>query len=124
MTRLNKLHEKLVSDGSWPKNVPLQVADTNIKAVLEDLSRIDKSSAEHDDNDLNALRQGIEFEAKGSKFYADLANTCDNPQEKKFFKFLSGIEREHMLSIKDSLFYLEDPEGWLESKERQGLDGA
>jgi hypothetical protein len=51
-------------------------------------------------------------------------NIVVNPQEKKFFSFLAQIEREHMLSMKDSLFYLEDPEGWFESNGRAGLDGA
>ena len=70
-----------------------------------------------------ALQKAVEFEANAAKFYADLAAACTNPQEEKFFRMLSGIEREHMLSIKDSLFYLEDPEGWFEEQERQNLEG-
>ena len=125
MTRLKGLNEKLTSDGSWPEDVPIEVAGTNIKSVLEDVVQDRGGSlAAHDDDDIAALKKCIEFEAGGSKFYAGLAEACDNPQEKKFFGFLSKIEREHMLSIQDSLFYLEDPEGWLESKGRAGLDGA
>jgi hypothetical protein len=33
------------------------------------------------------------------------------------------MEREHYLSIQDSIFYLEDPAGWFESKERGLLEG-
>lgn len=123
MTRLRALHGRLTADGSWPADVPIEVAGTNVKQVLESLGR-DRESAAHEDDDIAALNKGIGFEQNGSKFYAELAEACDNPQERKFFSFLAGIEREHMLSIQDSLFYLEDPQGWLEEKERSGLDGA
>ncbi len=124
MTRIRGLHEKLTADGSWPEEMPIEVDGTNIKSVLSSLGRDANTTAKHDGDDISALKKGIEFENNGAKFYAELAEACDNPQEAKFFRFLSGIEREHMLSIQDSLFYLEDPEGWLESKERVGLDGG
>jgi len=124
MTRIRGLHEKLTADGSWPEDVPIDVAGTNIQQALSQMTRVSDVTAAHEEDDIAALNKGAEFEAKGAKFYAELAEACDNPQEQKFFKFLSGIEREHLLSIKDSIFYLEDPEGWLEEHERQGLDGA
>ena len=124
MTRLRNLHQKLIADGSWPEEAPIEVADTNIKDVLKNMVEQVGSHKDHDDDDLAALNRGADFEANGAKFYLELAVHCDNPQEKRFFNFLAGIEREHLLSIKDSIFYLEDPEGWLESHEHQGLDGA
>lgn len=124
MRRLTGLHEKLTADSSWPEDVPIEVAGTNIGKVLKDVVNEKGACTDHDDDDLAALKKGIEFEAGGAKFYAELAEACENPQEKKFFSFLSQIEREHMLSIQDSLFYLEDPEGWMEAQERSGLDGA
>jgi rubrerythrin len=123
MTRLRALHGKLTATGSWPADVTIEIAGTNVRQVLEDLGR-NLESAAHDDDDIAALNKGIGFEQRGSRFYADLAAACQNPQEQKFFGFLAGIEREHMLSIQDSLFYLEDPQGWLEEKGRAGLDGA
>ncbi len=123
MTRIRNLHGKLVSEGSWPSDMPIQVAGTNIKQNLQKIAR-DQSTAQHDLDDMEALKKGATFEEKGAKFYADLAGTCKNTQEKKFFQFLAGIEREHMLSIKDSIFFLEDPQGWHEAKQHQNLDGA
>jgi rubrerythrin len=123
MTRLRELHEKLTADGSWPEDVPIEVEGTNIKSVLKNIVRDQVSTKDHYLDDIGALKKGIDFEAAGSKFYADLAEACDNPEEKKFFTFLSQIEREHMLSMQDSLFYLEDPEGWFERSERAVLDG-
>ncbi len=124
MTRLQVLHEKLTKDGSWPEKMPIEVKGTNIESVLENIKRDKESAQEHDMNDIEALKKGIEFEAKGSRFYGDLAADCDNPQEKEFFSVLSRIERQHMLSIQDSLAYLEDTDTWFAQKERSGLDGA
>ena len=124
MKRIRVLHEKLTSAGSWPEDLPIEVAGTDIIGQISNLMNKKDTSSEHDNDDLEALRKAAEGEAQGAKFYADLAEACTNPQEKKFFQFLSGIEREHLLSIKDSLFYLEDPEGWLEEKSHAGLDGA
>ncbi|MCU0664856.1 MAG: ferritin family protein [Myxococcota bacterium] len=124
MTRLRGLHAKLVGSGSWPENVAIEVAGTNIKKVLEAVPRQYGSEEDHDDDDLKALRKGIDFETSGAQFYADLSAKCKNPQEAKFFKFLAGIEREHMLSIQDSLLFLEDPAGWHESHEHIHLDGV
>ncbi len=122
--RIEGLHRKLTADGSWPEQVPIEVAGTNIKSMLENIARGEVSTKDHDLDDIEALKKGIEFETKGSRFYAELSDACDNPQEQRFFRFLSQIEREHVLSIQDSLFYLEDPEGWFEEKGRSGLDGG
>ena len=124
MTRLKAFHAKLTENGSWPEDVPIEVAGTNIKNVLKNLAGDHASATAHDDDDIAALKKGIEFETNGHKFYAELAGVCSNPQEKAFFEFLSQIEREHMLSIQDSLEYLTDPEAWYERNGRAGLDGA
>ena len=124
MMGIKTLHQKLITDGSWPVDIPIEVAGTNVRAILKTATNDAGTIAEHDADDVAALKRSVKFEQKGSLFYADLAKQCDNPQEAKFFNFLSEIEREHMLTIEDSLFYLEDPEGWLQSKGRAGLDGA
>jgi rubrerythrin len=123
--QIETLHHKLTKDGSWPEDVPIEVDGTNIHAVLDNLlsEKSPAAQVDYDDDDVAALQKAVEFEAEAAKFYAELADACTNPQEEKFFRTLSGIEREHMLSIKDSLFYLEDPQGWLEEKEGQNLEG-
>ena len=37
MHRIRGLHEKLIGAGNWPKDVPIQVAGTDIKKVLDTL---------------------------------------------------------------------------------------
>jgi rubrerythrin len=124
MTRISGLHQKLVSSGSWPEDVPIEVQDTNVREVLDGLVKQQGSDADHDRDDEQALERAAEFEAKGAQFYADLAQLCDNPMEKNFFSFLSRIEKEHHLSVTDSLAYLKDPQAWMMEHERSGLDGA
>ncbi|NOZ86703.1 MAG: ferritin family protein [Deltaproteobacteria bacterium] len=124
ITRIKALRDRLEKDGKWPQDVPIEVNGTNVKEVIDGIRGVKSSKADRNESDISALKRAAEFEDKGSRFYAELSENCTNLMEKNFFKFLSGIEREHMLSIKDSLFYLEDPEGWLEHTSKQGLDGA
>lgn len=124
MARIKKLHGKLVDEGSWPEDVKIDVAGTNVKDVLDGLVGKEGSAEDHDNDDVKAIKRAIDFETNGEKFYAELAQTCENPKEKEFFDFLSTIEREHKLSLTDTLGYLEDPQSWLEEHERIGLDGA
>lgn len=124
MRRIRVLHQRLLGQGAWPQDVPIEVAGSNIKQVLEGLAALPASSKDHDLDDVAALERGREFEGKGTKFYADLAKSCPNPMERKFFEFLSQIEREHLRSIERSLEFFKDPSSWNMERERSGLDGA
>ena len=124
MERIRDLHAKLTADGSWPTDVPINLRGTDIKDQINFLMGLKESATEHDDDDIAALQKGAETEARGAEFYKKLAELCTNPQEKKFFTFLSSIENEHYMSIKSSIFYLQDPEGWMEANGRVSIDGA
>lgn len=122
--RLAALYETLKRDGSWPESVPLEVAGTDVRQRLDSVARDETEAAAHDVDDMTALRKAESFEAAGVELYSNLSAACSNLQEASFFRFLSGIEREHLMSVRESIFYLEDPNGWLSAKERAGLDGA
>ena len=124
MRRIRGLHEKLVADGDWPAEMPIEVAGTDISQTLNDLVGKTGSGENHNHDDEEAIKKAIEFETNGEMFYKQLAEECKNPQEKTFFEFLAGIEREHRLSLTDSLAYLQDPQAWLEQHEKINLDGA
>jgi rubrerythrin len=121
--RVGELHRKLLADGSWPSDVPLRVSGTGVRELLRDLVRGD-DAAGHDGDDIQALERAVAFEAEASRRYAALAEASENRVERDFFSFLSQIEREHQLSLTDSLAFLRDPEGWMMQHERAGLDGA
>ena len=124
MKKIGELHQKLVESGEWPADLPLEVSGTDIREQFTAIASDAQSADEHDQDDIAAIRKAISFEAQGAKLYAQLADASANPVEKKFFRFLSLIEREHQLSLNDTLAYFEDPEGWLMEIEGMRLDGA
>jgi len=122
--RILNLHKRLIQEGKWPETVPIQVKGTEVKDVLKKFVDSVDTSSKGDTDDLEAVKVAIDFELKGEKFYGDLAQTVDNQMEKKFYEFLASIEREHRLSLQDTLEYFQDPAGWFRLKERHHIDGA
>lgn len=122
--RLKELHAKWEKQEKWPETVPLQVKDTIVKDLLMDsVKSVDVKSGGEDD-DLEAIRIAIEFEANGAKSYAKLSDSVKNPKEKEFFSLLARIENEHYLSLKDVEEFLTDPESYYQRTEHHGLDGG
>ncbi|MBI5499059.1 MAG: ferritin family protein [Deltaproteobacteria bacterium] len=122
--RLRGLHERLLAKGCWPLDLAVEVQGTNIRSVLDGLVARVSSAIHCEEDDIEALRKAAKFEASGAKFYATLSDACENPMEKSFFRFLAGIEREHLLSIEASLSFFQDPEGFNLARDKGGLDGA
>ena len=123
--RLKELHGKWKKSQKWPESVPLMVRGTCVGKLL-DVDKLIKAAGESrgDDDDIKAIETATQFEAKGSRFYAELRDAASDPKEKAFFDLLSQIEREHYLSLKDAEEYLKDPVSWLRRTERHSLDGA
>ena len=90
--RLKQLHERWDKQEKWPETVPLKVKDTVVKDILVDLVQKAKEMPAGDDDDLEAVRTAIDFEAKGAKCYADLRDTVSDPREKEFFDLLARVE--------------------------------
>jgi rubrerythrin len=122
--RILNLHKRLIQEGKWPETVPIQVRGTEVKKVIQKVVDSVDTSSKANTDDMEAVKIAIDFETKGEKFYADLAKKVDNPMEKKFYEFLASIEREHRLSLQDTLEYFQDPAGWFRVKERHHIDGA
>jgi rubrerythrin len=122
--RLKQLHERWKSQEKWPETVPLKVNETVVSNVLLEFVRKVDEGSEGDDDDLNAVKTAIEFEAKGAKYYAQLRDNVSDEREKQFFDLLSRIENEHYLSLRETEEYLIDPASWYQKVEHHGLDGA
>jgi rubrerythrin len=121
--RLVELHKRLGERSKWPDafsiDIPTRVTDALGRFVKE------ATTLPHgDDDDVAAVRAAIEFEHKGEVFYEKLAAQAKDRPEKRFFTLLASMEREHRLSLEDTLEYFTDPSGWLERKEGRHLDGA
>lgn len=122
--RLKQLHDRWLKEEKWPETLPLKVKETSVKDVLKNVLKSVKQMAAGNADDMEALRTAIDFEAKGTAFYARLRDEVTDPQEKAFFDLLSRIEHEHFSSLKDTEQFLTNPAAWYQEQERSGLDGA
>jgi rubrerythrin len=122
--RILELSKRLKQDGKWPETIPIKVKNTDVKDVISKLAKSADTTSKADTNDVQAVQIAIEFETKGEQFYSQLSKDVDNPMEKKFYEFLASIEREHRLSLVDTLEYFKDPAGWYRVTERQHVDGG
>lgn len=122
--RLKQLHAEWTKTGNWPESLPLVVSNTVIKDVLLGVLKSVDTDAEKDADDLEAVKTAIDFEEKGTKYYADLRDQVTDQKEKAFFDLLSKIEREHYLSLKEAEEYLIDPMSWFRKTERLNVDGG
>jgi rubrerythrin len=122
--RILELSKRLKKEGRWPETIPLKVKGTDVKGVVQKLVDSVDTSSTADLDDVQAVQVAIDFETKGEVFYYKLSQEVDNPVEKKFYEFLASIEREHRMSLEDTLDYFKDPAGWYRVKERHHIDGA
>jgi len=122
--RLKQLNETWEKKGTWPATVPLKVKDTNVRDILKDTVKKAGQIPAGDRDDLEAIRTAIDFEAKGTEFYARLRDEVTDPREKDFFGLLANIEHEHFASLKETEEFLTNPAEWYQRTESTGLDGA
>lgn len=122
--RILELHQKLKEEGKWPETIPLKVKGTDMKSILKRVVESVDTSAKADTDDMKAVEIALDFEVRGENFYRELRDSVDNPVEKEFYAMLASMEREHRLSLEDTLEYFKDPEGWYRMKERHHLDGG
>ena len=73
---------------------------------------------------MKAVRTAIDFEARGVALYTKLEKESTDPREKDFFNLIASVERDHLLSLRDTEEFLTDPASWYQNMERPMLDGA
>ena len=124
--RLKQLSEVWKKNDKWPETVPLKVKETAVKSVFFTAAKAAGGNQEAGTNqdELQAIRTAIDFEAKGAAFYARLRDQSTDPKEKAFFGLLADIEHEHFASLKDTEEFFVNPAGWFQKAEKSGLDGA
>ena len=122
--RILELHQKLQEAGKWPEDLPLKVKETKVKSVLAKVVADVGTHPQADTDDLEAVKIAIDFETKGEQFYQKLHDNVLDPNEKAFFGMLTSLEREHRLSLENTLLFFQDPEGWFQMNEKPHLDGG
>jgi rubrerythrin len=110
--KLKALHERWQAEGKWPETVPIEVEGTRVKDVLKEaLQKIDQV-VQTDEDELEAIRKAMVFEAKGVSYYRKLRDKTTDPKVKNFFGLLAALEHEHYLSLKETEKYLTNPVSW------------
>jgi len=119
---LENLHQKLQQAGKWPEEISGVIKDTNVKKVLDDLADSGNYSNAATADDIEAIKIAIAFERKAHQFYLDLSKQSEGPNEKTIFEKLAALEREHQMSLEETLLFFENPADWLAQYEKPGLD--
>jgi rubrerythrin len=121
---LKKLHEKWQQQKKWPATVPLKVKKSLAGSILKSMSGKKAAHIAGNEDDLKAIRTAIDFEARGVALYTKLEKESNDPKEKAFFNLIASVERDHLLSLRDTEEFLTDPATWYQNVEKPALDGA
>ena len=121
---IKKLHEKWEQQKKWPATIPLKVSQSAVSQILKSMAGKKSARINGTEEDLKAIRTAIDFEARGVALYSKLEKQSTDPKEKAFFNMLAGVEREHLLSLRDTEEFLSDPASWFANVEKPMLDGA
>ena len=121
---LKKLHVRWQQQEKWPATVPLRVKKSLTGSILKAMAGKKAAKIVGNDDDLKAIRTAIDFEARGVSLYTKLEKQSAEPKLKAFFQLLANVEREHLLSLRDTELFLTDPATWYQNMERPMLEGA
>ncbi len=119
--RILQIYEKMKGEESFKEWITSVAGIGSLDKVFQESLQ---EKAQASENDLNALRFGLELEDKSIKYYEKLASNALDSYEKRFYLTLSHEERDHYLRIMDSIEYLSDPVGWFYTKQRAMVDGG
>jgi len=121
---LKKLNEKWQQQKKWPATVPLKVRKSLAGSILKAMAGKKTARIAGNEDDLKAIRTAIDFEARGVALYTKLEKESADPKEKAFFNLIASVERDHLLSLRDTEEFLTDPATWYQNAEKPALDGA
>jgi len=122
--KIEELYNNLKERDGWPDGFSSQISSSKVAEIIDDIIQKSLVSESADVEDEKAVEMAIDFERMAEEFYSELAERADSEEERNFFNMLSSLEREHRLSLEDTLDYFKDPQGWLERKGGRHLDGA
>jgi rubrerythrin len=117
---IQKIYDTLQEDKPFKQWVTTVGPSGALEKVFEE-SLVEKAKASEDD--IEALRLGLQLEDKSIGYYESLAAATDNSFERRFFLALSYEERGHYLKIMDSIEYLTNPTSWIYLRDGRNLEG-
>ena len=94
--------EKGVSAADWLAEVSEMDLRKILKSLVDEIDTLPLS----DENELQAIRTAMAFEATGVAHYTKLRELVTDPKEKAFFGLLASMEQEHYHILKETKEYL------------------
>ena len=124
MCRIRQIYASLNASADWPREWEKLPPHKGLESLLKDLATKTKKELNKDVSDLTAIGIALEFEQASILFYEEHRSKTTHPTEAAFLDQMVLEEKGHWRALKDTRYYLTDPEGWFMEKERAGLDGA
>lgn len=122
--RIKQIHDTLTSGRCWTRDwESIKGSSENLGLLFKNLAARERKKIKAETTDVEALNIGLDFELTSVKFYQDHRVKTSDPLESAFLDQMIQEEKEHWKALKDTRYYLTDPEGWFMEKERAGLDG-
>jgi rubrerythrin len=123
--RIKKIHEGLSSGRCWTRDwESVKGSSENLSPLFQKLAGRVRKKIKAETTDIEAVDIGLDFESASVKFYQEHRTRTTDPIEAAFLDQMILEENGHWKALKDTRYYLTDPEGWFMEKERAGLDGA
>ncbi|MBI4767876.1 MAG: ferritin family protein [Deltaproteobacteria bacterium] len=123
--RIKQIHDTLTSGKCWTRDwESIESTSENLGVLFQNLAARERKKMKAETTDVEALDIGLDFELASVAFYQDHRARTADPLEAAFLDQMILEEKEHWKALKDTRYYLTDPEGWFIEKERAGLDGA
>jgi rubrerythrin len=89
-----------------------------IATVIKDFfAKMEKAELRKSKENIEGYELAMELEKKGYAAYDNFLKNAKNDDEKKFFKWILGEEKEHIAAIANVYFYLTGTGDWLQEDE-------
>ena len=125
LERIRKISDSLTQDQHWSQEWKnLQCLYQDLGEVFRELTSRYRQAGMAGSSDLEALNLALDFEQRSVAFYENQLAKAGDPLEKAFLSQMILEEKGHARTLRDTQYYLSDPEGWFIEKERAGLDGV
>src|SRR3990167_726423 len=95
-----------------------------IKGLFEAVKDAVAGRIEANPDELEALRIAMDTEKEGYQLYQQLAQQATTSEEKVFFEFLVGEEKQHFQLLQNTYTYFSDTGNWFLWEERGLVDGG
>lgn len=120
--RIKEVFDSLLQESKWPNETP-KSENLPWKHIFKEALNNFKELVKQNTQDMEALQLGLDFEAKGYKFYNEMVQKATTEVEKAFFEFLRDEEEGHYLIIENLKKYMENPIDWYGEEEHHIFEG-